>query len=94
MALLLQQDGAYRLAFALGYADVPTVVFPTTAATLERLVQGGRSTIIPISVSGDVVGALIVGPMAEDPGFSTVVQVRDLVHETASRLTEAWRTRP
>ncbi|HKC89782.1 MAG TPA: hypothetical protein VKE23_00465, partial [Candidatus Limnocylindria bacterium] len=64
------------------------------AATLERLVQGGRSTIIPITVSGDVVGALIVGPMAEDPGFSTIVQVRDLVHETASRLTEAWRTRP
>src|SRR5204862_47771 len=26
------------------------------AATLERLVQGGRTTILPISVSGDVVG--------------------------------------
>jgi hypothetical protein len=62
------------------------------AATLERLVQGGRATIIPITVSGDVVGALVVGPMAEDPGFSTVVKVRDLVNETASRLAEAWRT--
>lgn len=63
------------------------------AATLERLVQGGRSTIIPITVSGDVVGALIVGPMADEPGFSTIVKVRDLVNETASRLTEAWRTK-
>src|SRR5438445_9536147 len=33
------------------------------AATPERLVQGGRSTILPITVSGDVVGALVVGPM-------------------------------
>jgi hypothetical protein len=63
------------------------------AATLERLVQGGRSTIIPITVSGDVVGALVVGPMAEEPGFSTIVKVRDLVNETASRLAEAWRTK-
>jgi hypothetical protein len=63
------------------------------AATLERLVQGGRSTIVPITVSGDVVGALIVGPMADEPGFSTIVKVRDLVNETASRLTEAWRTK-
>jgi hypothetical protein len=63
------------------------------AATLERLVQGGRSTIVPISVSGDVVGALIVGPMADEPGFSTIVKVRDLVNETASRLAEAWRTK-
>jgi len=62
------------------------------AATLERLVQGGRSTIIPISVSGDVVGALVVGPMADEPGFRTIVMVRGLVDETASRLTEAWRT--
>jgi hypothetical protein len=63
------------------------------AATLERLVQGGRSTIIPISVSGDVVGALIVGPMGDEPGFSTIVKVRDLVNETAARLAEAWRTK-
>jgi hypothetical protein len=63
------------------------------AATLERLVQGGRSTIIPISVSGDVIGALVVGPMADEPGFSTIVKVRDLVSETASRLAEAWRTK-
>jgi hypothetical protein len=63
------------------------------AATLERLVQGGRSTIIPITVSGDVVGALVVGPMADEPGFSTIVKVRDLVNETATRLTEAWRTK-
>jgi hypothetical protein len=62
------------------------------AVTLERLVQGGRSTILPISVSGDVVGALVVGPMADEPGFSTIVNVRDMVNETASRLAEAWRT--
>jgi hypothetical protein len=63
------------------------------AATLERLVQGGRSTIIPITVSGDVVGALVVGPMADEPGFSTIVKVRDLVTEAAARLTEVWRTK-
>src|SRR2546427_2801218 len=66
---------------------------PDGAASLERLVQGGRSTIIPITVSGDVVGALVVGPMADEPGFSTIVKVRDLVNETASRLAEAWRTK-
>jgi len=64
------------------------------AATLERLVQGGRATIVPITVSGDVVGALVVGPMADEPGFSTIVKVRDLVNDTASRLAEAWRTKP
>jgi hypothetical protein len=63
------------------------------AATLERLVQGGRSTIIPVTVAGDVVGALVVGPMADEPGFSTIVKVRDLVNETASRLAEVWRTK-
>src|SRR5947207_7475822 len=62
------------------------------AATPERLVQGGRTTILPISVSGDVVGALVVGPMADEPGFSTVVKVRDIVNETASRLAEVWQT--
>ena len=70
---------------------------PATPANREplwaRLVQGGRSTIIPITVSGDVVGALVVGPMADEPGFSTIVKVRDLVNETASRLAEAWRTK-
>ena len=65
----------------------------TAAATLERLVQGGRSTIIPITVSGDVVGALVVGPMADEPGFSTIVKVRDLVNEASARLAEAWRTK-
>jgi hypothetical protein len=64
-----------------------------SAATLERLVQGGRATIIPITVSGDVVGALVVGPMSDEPGFSTIVKVRDLVNETSSRLAEAWRTK-
>ena len=44
------------------------------------------------SVSGDVVGALVVGPMADEPGFSTVVKVRDIVNETASRLAEVWQT--
>ena len=62
------------------------------AQTLERLVQGGRSTILPISVSGDVVGALVVGPMGDEPSFTLVSKVRDLVSETAARLAEAWRT--
>jgi hypothetical protein len=62
------------------------------AATLERLVQGARTTIIPVAVSGDVVGALVVGPQADEPTFSAVVAVREIVSETASRLAEAWRT--
>jgi hypothetical protein len=63
------------------------------AATLERLVQGGRATILPITVSGDVVGALVVGPMAEEPGFSTIVRVRDLVSDAGARLAEAWQAK-
>lgn len=37
VAFLLNEDGAYKPAYALGYDDAPLAAFPATAQTVERL---------------------------------------------------------
>ena len=54
--------------------------------------RGGRSMTIPISVAGDVVGALVLGPMSDDPAPETLDLIRECVRETATRLAGAWQT--
>jgi len=61
------------------------------AAALERIVGGGKSTIVPIIVSGDVVGALVVGPMADDCSAATVESVRAFVEDATEKLAEIWK---
>ena len=61
------------------------------ALIVERLVHGGRSTVIPIVVSGDVVGALIAGPRFDELDPPTLEHLGELVADAGRRLAIAWR---
>ena len=61
------------------------------ATLAERAAGGGRSAIAPIVVSGDVVGALVAGPRAEEFGPAELDEVRALVEAVGQRLAGAWR---
>jgi len=61
------------------------------AALIERLTGGGRSVIFPIVVDGDVVGALVAGPCADELEPGGVERLRALVDATCRRLSAAWR---
>jgi hypothetical protein len=61
------------------------------ATLIERLAGGGRSAIAPIVVNGDVVGALVAGPRAEEIGPVELDHLRFLVDAVGQRLAAAWR---
>lgn len=61
------------------------------ATLVERLAGGGRSAIAPIVVNGDVVGALVAGPRAEELGPVELDHLRSLVDAIGQRLAAAWR---
>jgi cell division septation protein DedD len=60
------------------------------AQTIERLVRGGRSVTLPLVVSGSPAGALVLGPMAEDPTFFAIEAVRGYVADAAKELASLW----
>jgi hypothetical protein len=62
--------------------------------SLERLARGGRTVTLPIVVDGSPVGALVLGPMADDPTFSSIETVRGYVDDATRELAEIWRTQP
>lgn len=61
------------------------------ATLIERMAGGGRSAVAPIIVNGDVVGALIVGPRADDIGSAELDVLTALVEAAGTRLAAAWR---
>jgi len=61
------------------------------AQKLERLTKGGRSITLPIIVSGAAAGALVIGPMADDPTFFAIEAVRGYVDDAAQELATMWR---
>ena len=61
------------------------------AMLVERLAGGGRSAVAPIVVNGDVVGALVAGPRAEDFGAAELDAIQTLVASAGRRLSAAWR---
>ena len=61
------------------------------ATLIERLAGGGRSAIAPIIVNGDVVGALVAGPRAEELAPAELDLLRILVDTVGQRLAAAWR---
>ncbi len=61
------------------------------ATLIERLAGGTRSAIAPIIVNGDVVGALVAGPRADELGPAELDHLRVLVDSVGQRLAAAWR---
>ncbi len=61
---------------------------------LERLARGGRTITLPIVVESDPAGALVLGPMADDPTFSAIEMVRGYVEDATRELAELWRANP
>jgi len=61
------------------------------AVLIERLAGGSRSAIAPITVNGDVVGAVVVGPRAEELGPAELDHLKVLVDSVGERLAAAWR---
>lgn len=61
-----------------------------TARAIEDLARGGRSVTLPLIVSGEAAGALVLGPMADDPSFVAIEAVRGYVHDAAQELTALW----
>jgi hypothetical protein len=61
------------------------------ATLVERVAGGGRSAIAPIVVNGDVVGALVAGPRAEEIGPVEIDHLRSLIEAVGQRLAAAWR---
>jgi hypothetical protein len=62
------------------------------ATLIERAAGGGRSAIAPIIVNGDIVGALVAGPRAEEFSTGDLDQLRSLVDAVGQRLAAAWRS--
>jgi hypothetical protein len=58
---------------------------------LERLARGGRTITLPIIVEGEPAGALVLGPMADDPTFSAIEMVRGYVVDATRELADLWR---
>ena len=61
------------------------------ATLIERLAGGGRSAVAPIVVNGDVVGALVAGPRAEEIGPVELDHLGFLIGAVGERLAAAWR---
>ncbi|MEO8632113.1 MAG: GAF domain-containing protein [Chloroflexota bacterium] len=58
---------------------------------LERIARGGRTITLPIVVEGAPAGALVLGPMADDPTFSAIEMVRGYVEDATRELAGLWR---
>jgi hypothetical protein len=61
------------------------------ATLIERLAGGGRSAVAPIVVNGDVVGALVAGPRAEEIGPVELEHLGFMIDAVGERLSAAWR---
>jgi len=68
----------------------PTLDWQASLA-LERLAHGGRTVTLPIVVENEPAGALVLGPMSEDPTFSAIEMVRGYVEDATRALAELWR---
>ena len=86
---------ACREARIVSAPTVHELVQPThdwnEAILVERAAGGGRSAVAPIIVNGDVVGALVAGPRAEDLSPLELEHVAALVASVGDRLAAAWR---
>ena len=64
------------------------------ARTIERLAKGGRSVTLPLIVNGQAAGALVIGPMRDEPSFFAIEAVRGFVEEAVKELATLWQPAP
>ena len=64
------------------------------ARAIERLAKGGRSVTLPLIVNGQAAGALVLGPMRDEPSFFAVETVRGFVEEAVKELATLWKPAP
>jgi hypothetical protein len=62
------------------------------AQSVERLVHGGRSVTLPLIVNGEAAGALVIGPLSEEPSFFAIEAVRGYVDDATKELAGLWQT--
>ena len=58
---------------------------------LERLARGGRTITLPIIVDSEPAGALVLGPLSDDPTFTAIEMVRGYVDDAIRELADLWR---
>ena len=63
------------------------------AQSIEKLARGGRTVTLPLIVSGEAAGALVLGPMRDDPSFFAIEAVRGYVDDAAKELAQLWGPR-
>src|SRR4051812_3397008 len=63
------------------------------AQAIEKLAQGGRSVTLPLIVNGEAAGALVIGPMRDEPSFFAIEAVRGYVEDAVKELAELWRSK-
>lgn len=61
---------------------------------IERLAKGGRSVTLPLIVNGQAAGALVIGPMRDEPSFFAIEAVRGFVEEAVKELATLWKPAP
>ena len=61
------------------------------AQSVERLVKGGRSVTLPLIVNGEAAGALVIGPMGDEPSFFAIETVRGYVDDATKELAGLWQ---
>ncbi|MDQ2952173.1 MAG: GAF domain-containing protein [Chloroflexota bacterium] len=64
------------------------------ARTIERLAKGGRSVTLPLIVNGQPAGALVIGPMRDEPSFFAIEAVRGYVEDAVKELATVWKPAP
>jgi hypothetical protein len=64
------------------------------AQSIERLAKGGRSVTLPLIVNGEAAGALVIGPMREEPSFFAIEAVRGYVDDASQELARLWKPAP
>lgn len=62
------------------------------AQAIEKLAKGGRSVTLPLIVNGEAAGALVIGPMRDEPSFFAIEAVRGYVEDAVKELAELWKT--
>ena len=62
--------------------------------TIERLAKGGRSVTLPLIVNSQATGALVIGPMRDEPSFFAIESVRGFVEDAVKELATLWKPAP